>query len=182
MTNLKTWLRRQPQPVAVLADDTRVEVPDTPRKWADLEETLATLAPSKLVALDAKGATLRAVQLTENEAPAAKPATPLQSDLQVLSALLAQAYKCGAETATNALSASTKANTELVTLVTGRLNALEVAWQKTLQSNAKLITELGQAGAGGDGGDLALLAHLAPLLAPLLGGNVPPTPPNGAKS
>lgn len=181
MTNLRAWLRRQPQPTAVLADDTRVEVPETPRKWAELEETITTLAPSRLVCLDAKGHTLRAVQLSdENETPAAKPATPMQSDLQAFGKLLADAYKTGAETATSALSASTQANTQLVQLVVTRLNALELAWQKALNTNAKLMGELGQAAASaanGDAGDLALLAQLAPLF-----GGGAPAPSNGAKT
>lgn len=167
MTNLRSWLRRAPHPVAVLADDQRVLVPDTPRKWSELEETIAALAPAKLVALDGQGNPLRAVVLGDDDhAPEADKATsksPLTSDLQVLSKLLADAYRTGAETAMAAMRGSIEENTKLVKLLADRLSAIEVAWQRSLTTHAKMVVDLAEARAQ-PGGEDGLMASLLPAL------------------
>jgi len=166
---LRTWLRRLPHPVAVMADDARVPVPTTPRRWAELEETLTALGPARLVALDAKGTTLRAVTLDESgeDAPASPGApesrSPLTNDLQVMSRLLADAYRTGAETAMAAMRGSIEENTKLVKLLADRLGSIEMAWQRSLQTHAKMSVDLAEARAS-SGGDDATLASLLPHL------------------
>jgi hypothetical protein len=165
---LRTWLRRLPHPVAVMADDARVPVPTTPRRWAELEETLTALGPARLVALDAKGATLRAVTLDESADDAAAPAapesrSPLTNDLQVMSRLLADAYRTGAETAMAAMRGSIEENTKLVKLLADRLGSIEMAWQRSLQTHAKMSIDLAEARSSSNGDD-ATLASLLPHL------------------
>lgn len=95
--SLRTWLRKMPQPVAVLADDKRIEVPRSGRPWHELEASILTLAPNKIVLLDAAGATLRAkalsdlvrVEYEDDKAEISDTGT----DLRVLAKLLAEAYE-----------------------------------------------------------------------------------------
>ena len=41
--NLRTWLRKTPRPVAVLADDKRIEVGKHGRSWKELTTTIEAL-------------------------------------------------------------------------------------------------------------------------------------------
>lgn len=170
MTKLDAWLRRKPQPAAVLADGRRVAVPDSPRRWAELAETLDALGASRLVAIDDQGVTLRAVSLEsggELQEQAAAPKSPLASELTVMSSLLADAYRTGAETAMGAMRGSIEENTKLVRLLADRLSAIEVAWQRSLATHARLTTELAHAQAAATTGaaDDGVLGALLPLIA-----------------
>lgn len=92
--NLSNWLRKTPQPVAVMADDKRIEVGKNTRAIRDLAQTIKAMEPSKLTALDANGNVLRSIVLeTEDEKPSA--ATPEMSDLQLFAKLLAEGYEHG---------------------------------------------------------------------------------------
>lgn len=92
--NLTHWLRKAPQPSAILADAQRIEVPKNARAWRDLTATIESLEPSKLTALDAQGNVIRSIVL---EADDAKPtsASPEMSDLQLFAKLLAEGYEKG---------------------------------------------------------------------------------------
>lgn len=93
--NLTYWLRKSPQPAALLADDKRIDVPRNARSWRDLTATISSLDPSKLTALDAAGNVIRSVVL-ESEADTDKPApSAVMSDLQFFGNLLAEAYDKG---------------------------------------------------------------------------------------
>jgi hypothetical protein len=61
--NLTNWLRKTPQPVAVLADDKRIEVGKNVRAYRDLVATIKSLEPSKVTCLDASGNILRSTVL-----------------------------------------------------------------------------------------------------------------------
>lgn len=88
--NITYWLRKTPQPVAVLADDKRIEVPKNARAWRDLTATIQSLEPSKLTALNGQGEVIRSITLESEDD---KPATsPEMSDLQLFAKLLAEAY------------------------------------------------------------------------------------------
>lgn len=93
---LSRWLRKIPQPVAILADDRRVEVLRNPRGWKELQATIESLEPSKLTALDAQGSVLRSIVLDagdEDERAAPSTATsPEMADLQLFARLLSEAY------------------------------------------------------------------------------------------
>lgn len=95
--NVYYWLRKMPQPSAVLADDKRVEVGKNGRAWRDLAATIKSLEPSKLTALDGQGNILRVVVLEESDAGDDKPQpSPEMTDVQLFAKLLAEAYDRGA--------------------------------------------------------------------------------------
>jgi hypothetical protein len=92
--NLTYWLRKTPQPVAVMADDKRIEVAKNPRAFKDLTATIKAMEPSKLTCLDGAGNVIRSVVLeTEDDKPA--NTTPEMSDLQLFAKLLAEGYEHG---------------------------------------------------------------------------------------
>lgn len=94
--NLSNWLRKTPQPVAVLADDKRIEVPKNVRAYRDLTETIKSLDPSKVTCLDANGNVIRSVTLdNDDEKTPAVNASPEMADLQLFAKLLAEGYEHG---------------------------------------------------------------------------------------
>lgn len=95
--NLTNWLRKTPQPVAVMADDKRIEVGKNVRAFRDLTQTIKAMEPSKLTCLDASGNVLRSVVLddADDKEASAAAATPEQSDLQLFAKLLAEGYEHG---------------------------------------------------------------------------------------
>jgi hypothetical protein len=94
--NLTYWLRKTPQPVAILADDKRIEVPRNGRAWRDLTATIKAMEPSKLTCLDGSGNVIRSIVLeSEEEKADAVPASPEMSDLQLFAKLLAEGYEKG---------------------------------------------------------------------------------------
>jgi hypothetical protein len=94
MINLTYWLRKTPQPVTVLADDKRIEVPKNARAWKDLTKTIQSLEATKLVALNGQGEVIRSITL-ESEDDDKAPASPEMSDLQLFAKLLAEGYDKG---------------------------------------------------------------------------------------
>jgi hypothetical protein len=91
--NLTYWLRKTPQPTAILADDKRIEVPRNGRAWRDLTATIKALEPSKLTCLDGAGAVIRSVVLESDDDKA--PPSAEMSDLQLFAKLLAEGYEHG---------------------------------------------------------------------------------------
>lgn len=97
MKDLKYWLRKTPQPAAILADDKKIDVPKNGRAWKDLSATIRALEPSKLTCLTKDGDVIRSIVLEEDE-DKDKPdrdLTPEQSDLQLFATLLERAYDKG---------------------------------------------------------------------------------------
>jgi hypothetical protein len=92
--NLTYWLRKPPQPVSILADDKRIEVPKNARAWKDLTATIKSLEPSKLTCLDGQGNVIRSVVL-ESDEQEKSTASPEMSDLQLFAKLLAEGYEHG---------------------------------------------------------------------------------------
>ena len=96
MKNLSHWLRKAPQPVALLADAQRIEVPKSARAWRDLVATIESLEPTKLTALDGQGNVLRSIVLESDDATAQPSAASNEmSDLQLFAKLLAEGYQHG---------------------------------------------------------------------------------------
>jgi hypothetical protein len=95
--NLTYWLRKTPRPVAVMADDQRIDVPNNGRAWRDLTETIRALEPSKLTCLDGQGKVIRSIVLeSDDDKPAAgAPPSAEMSDLQYFAKLIAEAYEKG---------------------------------------------------------------------------------------
>lgn len=104
--NLNGWLRKTPQPVAVLVDDSkRVEVPKTGRSWRDLTKTVEAMGASKLACLDAQGGVLRATVIDDDSEDAPKASADM-SDLQFFGKLLADAHESGGKKAEPILAAA----------------------------------------------------------------------------
>lgn len=95
--NLTNWLRKTPQPVAVMADDKRIEVPKNVRAYRDLTQTIKAMEPSKLTCLDANGNVIRSIVLESEDEKAehAPNASAEMSDLQLFAKLLAEGYEHG---------------------------------------------------------------------------------------
>lgn len=91
--NLTYWLRKTPQPVSILADDKRIEVPKNTRAWRDLTATIESLEPTKLTALDGQGNVIRSIVLESEDGK--PPPSPEMSDLQLFARLLSEGYEKG---------------------------------------------------------------------------------------
>lgn len=92
--NITYWLRKTPQPSAVLADDKRIEVPKNGRAWRDLTATIKAMEPSKLTCLDGQSNVIRSVVLESDEEKPV-PTSAEMSDLQLFAKLLAEGYEKG---------------------------------------------------------------------------------------
>lgn len=66
MISIRAWLRRMPQPATIRVDGKTVAIPDSPSKWASLEETILSLDATLLEAVGADGEILRAISLSED--------------------------------------------------------------------------------------------------------------------
>jgi hypothetical protein len=95
LKNLSHWLRKAPQPVALLADGQRIEVPKSARAWRDLVATIESLEPSKLTALDGQRNVLRSIALESDDTAQPAAASNEMSDLQLFAKLLAEGYQHG---------------------------------------------------------------------------------------
>jgi hypothetical protein len=89
---LDAWLRKTPQPVAILADDKRIEVAGL--RWKDLAQTIEALAPSKVTCLNAAGGVIRAQEMSSAEEDA--KSAPAETSHVVFARLIAEAYQRGA--------------------------------------------------------------------------------------
>jgi len=102
MKNLNHWLRKNPQPFAVLAlvdgSEKRIELSGGGRQWRDLTKTVEALNASKLTAVDKAGSVLRCLELDvadedDDKAPVAESET--SSEIKVFAKLIAEAYDKG---------------------------------------------------------------------------------------
>lgn len=66
MISIRAWLRRMPQPATIRVDGKTVAIPDSPSKWASLEETILSLDATLLEAVGADGEILRAISIGED--------------------------------------------------------------------------------------------------------------------
>lgn len=187
--NLKSWLRRVPQPHSLRLDDKKVlRISEGKNKWRDILDAVALEQPVKVEALDTDGNVIRVTQLADpedkqDEAGAAKP----KSELAELGALIAGAYKSGAEQHAAAFQLAFAENTKLVQVLAERLGGLEKAWQTTLEQRAAEYMQ--QGGGSGEGIDGLMNGPMGPLLQALavktLGSSEAPAKPpvktNGKK-
>lgn len=93
--NLSYWLRKSPQPVAILADDKRIEVVRNGRGWRELTATIKALEPSKVTCLDGQGNVIRTVVLETEDDDKKSSVSAEMSDLQLFAKLLAEGYEKG---------------------------------------------------------------------------------------
>jgi hypothetical protein len=95
LAQLSKWLRKTPQPATIVLDGAkRLTVGPGGAKWTELARSIEAAGATKLEALDGQGNLVRAVTIEDENEPADRP-TELQSDLQVLSKIIADAYEKG---------------------------------------------------------------------------------------
>jgi hypothetical protein len=95
MKDLNYWLRKKPQPIAILADERRIEVTKGARIWNELVATIKAMEPSKLTCLDGQGNVIRSVVLEGDDDEKTGSASAEMSDLQMFAKLLAEGYQHG---------------------------------------------------------------------------------------
>lgn len=93
--NLSYWLRKSPQPVAIMADEKRIEVVRNGRGWRELTNTIKAMEPTKLTCLDGQGNVIRSIVLESEDEDKKAVASPEMSDLQLFAKLLAEGYEKG---------------------------------------------------------------------------------------
>lgn len=177
--NLKSWLRRVPQPQKLRCDGKKtVLVGQGKNKWRDALITIEGLQPSLLEALDGDDAVIRATQLQgdDDDEGGAKPVDAKDDDqLSRIARIVLEATDAGAKRHAEAYQLAFQENTKLVALLADRMSKLEGAWQTTLENRAAELA----AGAGGDEALGPLLTMLAPLMAKMEQPKKLPAKPNG---
>lgn len=156
--NLRSWLRREPQPVRVIADTRTIQVPAGPRKWAELEETIVSIGATKVEAIGADGSLLRVVNLETEESSSGGGAigrgTSGLSEMAQLATIIAEASDRAAQRHADAYRLAFEENTKLVGLLAERLGSLESSWMRTLDQ----LAEARQQGQSDNGEIQALIA------------------------
>jgi hypothetical protein len=160
VTNLKSWLRRMPQPHGiryVTPDDEERELQlssNARNRWKDAADALEEMGAVRVEALDKEGKVLRVAQLrdedggelhdaTERQDRAkAKELVGLASVLDAQGRRISEAYREGAE-------AASRGQDNLVQVV----NILTAQWTATMQSVHNLSQSLARAIRGQGGGD-----------------------------
>lgn len=150
--DVKSWLRKQPQPHSVVCDGRKVLVATGPRKWAETAETIASLGTTRLEALSEDGTTLRVVELEAGEAaPAEDKGSKAGPDLAGLSKLgeLAQLAQIIGHVSDQAAqrhqAAYAMAFTEFAKMnaaVMERLSGMEQSWILSLNTISDLRMQL----------------------------------------
>jgi flagellar biosynthesis/type III secretory pathway protein FliH len=154
--NISHWLRKAPQPVAIMADAQRIEVPKNARAWRDLTATIEAIEPSKLTALDAAGNVIRSIVL-ESDDGKEPTRSEMASDLQLFARLLAEGYEKG-QKANQPIIDSAMAMLERHG---SRLARAEAECDRLRAVIHRQQLQLaGQAAAPADGGDDSLLSKI----------------------
>jgi hypothetical protein len=98
----RKWLNHKPRPVYIICDETRIEAPNSDRGWAEVAESIQTMAPGKVQCFDANGRLLRAKAFEfffPNGDDTGSGGKPGDSELVLMSRLLADAYDRGNKSA-----------------------------------------------------------------------------------
>lgn len=154
--DVKSWLRRQPQPAYLICDGKRVAVSSSgSRKWAETAETVLSVGASTVEAYDKDGTLLRRVDL-ETEGETAKPEAAEASSVKGLEKLseLAQLATIigdvGDRAARRQEAVFEKAFGALMAVVNSlsdRVVGMESAWVASLNQIAELRLALADAQA-----------------------------------
>lgn len=153
--NLVHWLRKLPRPVALMADDKRVEVPKSARAWRDLVATVESLDPSKLTALDGDGNVIRSIVLEDESKPAGT--SPEMPDLQLFARLLAEGYEHGRKANQPIIDSAMS----FVERQSTRLSRAETENDRLRAENHRLRMQLAElSGAPASSGDDSLLSTI----------------------
>lgn len=155
--DIKAWIRKTPQPAALLCDEKRIEIPRNARSWKDLAATVVSLEPSKLTALAADGSVIRAVVLEADDDKAPPPSAEM-SDVQLFARLLAEAYEKGSHSTKPVIEAAmqfVEAGTQRALAADREIERLRTIIHKQHMQIADLSGAA--APAGGDEGVLGAL-------------------------
>ena len=164
--NIRSWLRRNPQPTTVRCDERVVQVPpEGARKWADLEATILTLNPTQLVALDASGNVLRACELAgDGEVDALDAVDQKMSERErevtTIARIIADSSDRAAQRHAAAYEASFTHMVNLVSIIAARLTGMENAWQQAMQAAAEARAEAASAGSAEEQMAVGLLTNM----------------------
>lgn len=149
--NLRRWLRRDPQPVAVRCDEegTIITVVRTSRScWADVESAIEAAGPRVIHALDKNDKVLRSLVIGTDEtaenaaALAVQVRTDKERELVLLATLLERAGDNGARRATEGLAAAVNALVQVVQICVDRVAHVESQLAQVQEDGGK--GELGQ--------------------------------------
>ena len=145
----------------------------TGQVWAQLEETIGALGASRIEALDASGAILRATTLEPDDEPQAAPAATHAGDgnLDRLARIIAEAHDAGARRHAQAYETAFARQLELLGVVAARLTSLETAYHRSVTQVAQLQLDAAAA-SGGDDATQAITGMLAAAM-----GAAPAAPP-----
>lgn len=145
--NLKSWLRRTPQPASLVCDGKKVAVGEGSRKWVDLVDTIVSLGTTRLEAVAPDGTILRVVELAGGEIDQEEKQTPAAANLTALSKMseLAQLAQIigdvGDRSAARHEAAYKLAFEEfgkINSAILDRLTAMEQSWIMSLNTIAEL--------------------------------------------
>lgn len=168
--NVKSWLRRHPQPTRLRFDRKKeYRIAEQGKaKWRDALDAIALEQPSVLEALGEDGVVLRVTELNDPDAKEEdeKKKPSEWASLMVPAGLLehfadlyADAYRLGAEQHAKAYVLAFGENTKLVTALSSQARSLQTSLE------AQLAARLEMAEAGGEEGIAGLMnGPLGPLL------------------
>jgi hypothetical protein len=157
--SLYGWLKKSPQPAAVLCDEQRIECGTGARSWTELHKTVEALAAEKVTCLDAKGNVLRSMSFVVDAATVQRESAE-STELQTFAKLIAEAYEKGTKSYSPLLDSSM----QFIERQGQQLAKAEAEIERLRLQNAKLRGELAELSApqSDDGGVLGgLLAGMA---------------------
>jgi hypothetical protein len=169
---IRRWLSRLPHPARVNADGREVVIGDGRKRFIEAADSILTIQPETIEAIDASGALLRVTAIDYSEfvdgdpqagaAPSSSSSStstpsPLpnlgepKSDAGELARLILEATDRGAQRHAEAWAAAFEATrqsqermAELVSVAFERMTALEVAWQNALNDRVRDVVEGGE--------------------------------------
>lgn len=164
--NLRSWLRRQPQPARLRCDGQHVMVGTGPTRWKDALAAIEAIDPQRVEALDGAGVVLRACSLREDGDVdgASQDETSGRTEVVQLATLISEAHDRGAARHEAAYHKAFEQLTGLVGLIANRLGVMETAWQKAMVAQANAHARLIEAQA--EANDQDPMAQVMGMLAP----------------
>lgn len=159
--NLKSWLRRQPQPVKVRAGKAVLVIGEGKNKWRDVIEQIEHMQPPRLEALDGEGNIIRGVDLESDGdgEPGSKTRGKddnSDSELVRLARIISEAHDQGAQRMATAFGNAFQEYGQLINVLSQRLTSVEGSWQALLAQRAQDVEN----GASGTDPVQAMMANM----------------------
>ena len=185
ITARRSWLRRNPHPVRILADGKTIEIGQGPKKWAEAEETVLSLGATRIEAIGANGATLRACNFdSEEDSPAVEggPAIPTPKanqlgDMAQLALIIGDISDRAARRHEESYRLAFGEMRQMFAAVLERQTATEQAWQLAINQIAQLKLEISEMAGQGEDSAMGILG--AAVMGQLPGPAAPPGKTNG---